>query len=96
MKKKKNALEGYKKISKALLKKVIIAFEDEIWLNLNPTIKASWMKKGYQKIILTPGKNKRINAFYNPSLSKKSIKYNIFKKRNSKILKTFNRTFKAY
>jgi len=38
---KKKALEGYKKISKALLKKVMIAFEDETWINLNPSIKSS-------------------------------------------------------
>ena len=45
------------------------------------------MKKGFQKLVLTPGKNKRINAFITFLYPIKSIKYNIFNKRNSKIFK---------
>jgi transposase len=45
------------------------------------------MKKGYQKLVLTPGKNERINAFITLLWPIKAIKYNIFKARNSKLFK---------
>jgi hypothetical protein len=77
-------------------KKIILAFEDETWLELNPAMKATWMKKGYQKLVLTPGKNKRINAFITILWPIKAIKYNIFKARNSRLLKRHLRAFKAY
>jgi len=41
----------------------------------------------FQKLVLMPGKNERINAFTTILYPIKAIKYNIFKKRNLKLLR---------
>jgi len=50
-------------------KGVLTAFEDETWLELNPTIAATWMPRGVQLEIPTPGVNRRINIKSGTSLN---------------------------
>lgn len=61
----------------------MLAFEDETWLELKPLIKATWMEKGKQRKVLTPGINRRVVAFITLLYPIKAIKYNIFSTKNT-------------
>lgn len=65
----------------------MVAFEDEIWLELNPIIGLGWMPKGVQRLVLTPGRNKRINLFITMLWPSKKALYNVRKRRRSREFK---------
>lgn len=64
-----------------------MAFEDETWLELKPLIRATWMEKGSQRKVLTPGINRRLVAFITLLYPVKAIKYNIFQTKNTALFK---------
>lgn len=66
----------------------MVAFEDEVWVELYPAVEAKWMRKGYQERILTLGYNKRTNIFITLFWPKKhGFIWNKFPKRRSREFK---------
>ena len=45
------------------LKKILLGFEDETWLHLQPYITRTYMMKGEQQKILHKGSNDKVNVF---------------------------------
>ena len=80
---KKGKIERYKKISALFLKKILLGFEDETWLHLQPYITRTYMKKGEQQKILHKGSNDKVNVFITLLYPLNGIKFTTSKTRNS-------------
>ena len=80
---KRKKIDGYKKVSNALLKKDMLGFEDETWLYMQPYITRTYMKRGEQQKIFHKGTNDKINAFITLLYPYNGIKFNTGKTRNS-------------
>lgn len=52
-------------------------------MELNPTIAATWMPRGTQLEIPTPGVNRRINAFITAFWPSKRLRYSVYRRRRS-------------
>jgi len=80
---KEKQVRNYKASAILGKKKVLVAFQDEVWTELYPRVEVRWMEKGKQDKIDTPGYNKRRNVFVTLFWPKKSVVYNKFEKRRS-------------
>ncbi|MEM3692892.1 MAG: transposase [Candidatus Bathyarchaeia archaeon] len=60
-----------------------MGFDDEVWLELYPTIGPMWMEKGVQLRIATPGINRRINVFITMLYPSGAMVWYTFKGRRS-------------
>ena len=56
---KKRRVRRILKIIKHLPRREVAYFEDELDVHLNPRIGRDWMLRGQQKLVVTPGKNKK-------------------------------------
>jgi hypothetical protein len=65
------------------LKKVLLGFEDETWLYMQPYITRTYRKKGEQQKILHKGSNDKVNVFITLIYPLNGIKFNTSKTRNS-------------
>jgi hypothetical protein len=82
--KKKKIVDNYKKVAGALLKKILLGFEDETWLNLQPYITNTYKTKGEQQRMFHKGSNRKINVFITLLYRSNKIKFKISKSRTSK------------
>ncbi|MBV8076012.1 MAG: transposase, partial [Planctomycetaceae bacterium] len=62
---------------------MLLGFEDETWLYLQPYITNTYMMKGEQQKILHKGSNAKINAFITLLYPSDKIKFKISKSRTS-------------
>lgn len=93
---KKKKIDRYKKISSALLKKILLGFEDETWLHLQPYITRTYMMKGEQQKILHKGSNDKVNAFITLLYPLNRIKFNTSKTRRSNDFINHLKSIKRY
>jgi hypothetical protein len=68
-------------------KRVMVAFEDETWAELLPTLWKCWYLRGEQLRAPTPGINRRINVFITLDFATGRLIYSIHRKRRSKEFK---------
>lgn len=61
-----------------------MAFEDETWVELMPTLWRSWYLKGKQLEVMTPGINKRVNVFISLFLVRGKMVYSLHARRTAK------------
>jgi len=61
-----------------------VAFEDETWVELLPTLWKSWYLKGKQLEIMTPGINKRINVFITLFLGRAKTVHSLHARRTAR------------
>jgi hypothetical protein len=66
----------------------MVAFEDETWVSLYPKVEAEWMKRGHQRMVVTPGYNQRRNTFITLFWPKRNgFIFNTYAKRRSREFK---------
>ena len=61
------------------LKKILLGFEDETWLYMQPYITRTYMKMGEQQKVLHKGTNDKVNAFITLLYPQNKIKFNMSK-----------------
>src|SRR5918999_2127233 len=62
---------------------MLLGFEDETWLHLQPYITRTYMRRGKQQKILHKGSKKKVNVFITLLYPLNGIKFNTSKTRNS-------------
>lgn len=80
---KREQIKRYKRIAPALLKKVLIGFQDEKWTELLPKAERCWTRTGETKYIKTLGYTKRVNCFITLFWPRKHIVWNTFQRRRN-------------
>src|SRR5918999_3063171 len=83
MKKRKERYTDTRRYHLLFLKKILLGFEDETWLHLQPYITRTYMRRGEQQKILHKGSNDKVNVFITLLYPLNRIKFNTSKTRNS-------------
>jgi hypothetical protein len=61
---KKGKIDRYKKVIQCSQKKILLGFEDETWIHIQPYITRTYMmKEREQQKVLHKGTNDKVNAF---------------------------------
>jgi DDE superfamily endonuclease len=75
---------------------VLLGFEDETWLHLQPYITRTYMRKGEQQKIFHKGSNDKVNVFITLLYPLNGIKFNTSKTRNSSDFINHLKSIKRY
>ena len=65
----------------------MLAFEDETWVEHNPVIACTWMPRGAQIEVPSPGRNRRFNVFVTKLYPSRKVVFNVFDRRRSREFK---------
>ena len=74
----------------------MVAFEDETWTELLPTLWKCWYLRGKQPEVPTPGRNKRINVFITLDFARGELIWSIHRRRRSREFKYHLRKVMKY